>query len=258
MMNKGLLPLIAGLLILPACDFSSKKNEDISKQTEGKQMEKTVFSFLGAPGSGKGTLAELCVSRLNFKVLSTGNLCRAAMNKIDEKSKLITSIIKEGKLVPDDLITDMVEEWLDKEAVGNTPIILDGYPRTEKQAELLINLLNTKFKDYKFRVISLNVSEQEIVDRITNRVICENKACQATYSLKMLKDPNKLICEKCGAKLIRRQDDTEQVVRERLAVYSRYIGDVLNFYAKKSIKVEEINGSNLSKEEVFNVLKAML
>jgi adenylate kinase len=260
MKNKGLLTLIISTLILPACNLGSGKSEKISKQSfeEGKQMGKTIFSFLGAPGSGKGTLAELCVSRLNFKVLSTGNLCRAAMSREDEKSKLITSIIKEGKLVPDDLITDMVEEWLEKEATGEVPVILDGYPRTEKQAELLLSLLNSKFKEFVFRVVSLNVPEQEIVDRITSRLICENKSCQSTASLKLLKDPNRLICEKCGANLIRRPDDSEQVVWERLKVYARYIEDVLSFYAKNSIKVEEINASGLSIDEVFNKFKAML
>lgn len=261
MINKGLIPFIAVSLILPACNFSSEKNSNASTQTvqtEGKQMEKTIFSFLGAPGSGKGTLAELCVSKLNFKVLSTGNLCRAAKNRDDEKSKLITSIIKEGRLVPDDLINDMVEEWLEKEAVDNNPIILDGYPRTEKQAELLLGLLNAKFKDYKFRVISLNVPESEIVDRITSRLICENKSCQSTSSIKLLKDPNKLICDKCGSNLIRRPDDTEQVVNERLRVYSRYIEDVLKFYNQNNIKVEEINASKLSIDEVFDKFKAML
>ncbi len=261
MKNKGLLSLIISSLILPACNFSSEKSEKVSKHvTEigGKQMGKTIYSFLGAPGSGKGTLAELCVSKLNFKVLSTGNLCRAAMSRDDEKSKLISSIIKEGKLVPDDLITDMVENWLEKETTGDRPVILDGYPRTEKQAELLLNLLNSKFKDHAFRVISLNVPEQEIVDRITSRLICENKACQSTTSLRLLKDNNKLICEKCGANLIRRPDDSEQVVRERLKVYARYIEDVLNFYSKNGIKVEEINASKLTIDEVFNKFKAML
>lgn len=254
MFCRNLWLVIAAGLVFPACNFNSDKNKattEESKEIEGKQMEKTIFSFFGAPGSGKGTLAERCVEKLNFKVLSTGNLCRSAMTKDDEKSKLITSIIKEGKLVPDELITDMVEDWLAKETTDNKSIILDGYPRTAKQAELLLNLLNTNFKDYKFRVISINVPEEEIVDRITNRVMCENKACQSTYSLKLMQDPNNLVCEKCGSKLIRRQDDTESVVRERLSVYAKYSEDVLNFYRKNNIKVEEINASKISVDQVY-------
>jgi adenylate kinase len=262
MFYKNVWFLVAASLVLPGCNFSSKDEkttvDSTTTQTEGKQMEKTIFSFFGAPGSGKGTLAERCIEKLNFKVLSTGNLCRAAMNKDDEKSKLITSILKTGKLVPDELITDMVEEWLEKETSDNKTIILDGYPRTAKQAELLLKLLDTKFKDYKFRVISMLVPEEEIVDRIINRVICENKICQITYSLKLLKDPNNLVCEKCGSKLIRRQDDSEQVVRERLSVYAKYSEDVLNFYKNKNINVEELNASKLSVDDVFDAFQKML
>lgn len=261
MVHKNLWFLIAAALVLPACNFNSNNNKtasEESKETEGKHMKKTIFSFFGAPGSGKGTLAERCVEKLNFKVLSTGNLCRSAMTKDDEKSKLITTIIKEGKLVPDELITDMVEEWLTKETTDNKTIILDGYPRTAKQAELLLNLLNTNFKDYTFRVVSIDVPEEEIVDRITNRVMCENKACQSTYSLKLMRDPNNLICEKCGSKLIRRQDDVESVVRERLSVYAKYSDDVLNFYKKQNIKIEDINASKISVDEVYEKFTKIL
>jgi len=261
MFYKNLWLLIAAAILLPACNFSSEKDKSTtnqSKENEGKQMEKTIFSFFGAPGSGKGTLAERCVEKLDFKVLSTGNLCRTAMTKDDEKSKLITSIIKEGKLVPDELITDMVQDWLNKETKDNKSIILDGYPRTAKQAELLLNLLNTNFKDYKFRVVSITVPEEEIIDRITKRVMCENKTCQATYSLKLMKDPTNLICEKCGSKLIRRPDDMENVVRERLNVYAKYSEDVLNFYKKHNIKIEEINASKLSVDEVYESFTKLL
>ena len=106
--------------------------------------QKQFSSFLGAPGSGKGTLAEQCVKQLGFKVLSTGNLCREAIASGSEQGKQLETFTKAGQLVPDDLITSMVDSWLAKETTTDTAIILDGYPRTEKQAEQVLNLLKQK------------------------------------------------------------------------------------------------------------------
>lgn len=261
-MNKYLLlSLIACAIVLPACSFFGSKENKTEESTPGSEekiMEKTIFTFFGAPGSGKGTLAEKCVSELGFKVLSTGNLCRAAATKDDEKSKLITGLLNQGKLVPDELIAEMVEDWLAKEAIDAKAVILDGYPRTQKQAELLIDLLKNKFADYKFRVVSLVIPDAEIIERLTSRRVCSNKDCQSTTSLKLLKDPTKLVCEKCGAELIQRKDDSEDVIRQRLDVYAQHSGSVLNFYREKGIAIEELNVSNISVDEVFNNFKNTL
>lgn len=262
-MNKYLLSLIICATVLPACSFfgsKESKSENTTPKAEDKIMEKTIFTFFGAPGSGKGTLAEKCISELGFKVLSTGNLCRAATTKDDEKSKLITGIINSGKLVPDELIAEMVEDWLTKEAGagGAKAIILDGYPRTQKQAELLIDILKNKFADYKFRVVSLAIPDAEIIERLTGRRVCSNKNCQSTTSLKLLKDPTKLVCEKCGAELIQRKDDSEEVIRQRLEIYAQHSGNVLNFYKEKGITIEELNVSKISVDDVFENFKKTL
>lgn len=261
-MNKYLLYLAICAAVLPACSFFSSKETKTSgtnvQETEGKTMEKTIFTFFGAPGSGKGTLAEKCISELGFKVLSTGNLCRAAATKDDERSKMLTSIINEGKLVPDELIAEMVEEWLSKEATDAKAVILDGYPRTQRQAEILIDLLKNKFADYKFRVVSLTISDEEIIERLTSRRVCSNKDCQSTTSLKLLKDPTNLVCEKCGAELMQRKDDSEEVIRQRLNVYAQHSGSVLSFYREKGIKIEELNVSKISVDEVFENFKKMI
>ena len=262
-MNKYLLSLAVCAIVLPACSFfGSKENRtedsNVQKTTEDHGMEKTIFTFFGAPGSGKGTLAEKCATELGFKVLSTGNLCRAAATKDDEKSKMITSIMNEGKLVPDELIADMVEEWLTKEATYAKAVILDGYPRTQKQAELLFDILKNKFADYKFRVVSLAIPGGEIIERLTSRRVCSNKDCQSTTSLKLLKDPTKLVCEKCGAELIQRKDDSEEVIRQRLSTYAQHSGSVLNFYKEQGINIEELNVSKISIDEIFENFKKTL
>ncbi|KKQ32156.1 MAG: Adenylate kinase [candidate division TM6 bacterium GW2011_GWF2_37_49] len=261
-MNKYLLSLAVCAIALPACSFfgskENKSDEASVQKTEDKIMKKTIFTFFGAPGSGKGTLAEKCATELDFKVLSTGNLCRAVATKDDEKSKIITSIISEGKLVPDEMIAEMVEEWLTKEAADAKAIILDGYPRTQKQAELLFDILKNKFADYKFRVISLVIPDAEIIERLTCRRVCSNKDCQSTTSLKLLKDPTKLICEKCGSELIQRKDDSEEVIRQRLNVYAQHSGSVLNFYKENGVKIEELNVSKITVDDVFENFKKML
>lgn len=261
-MNKYLIALAVCAIVLPACSFFGSKNNKTEganiQKTEDKIMEKTIFTFFGAPGSGKGTLAEKCATELGFKILSTGNLCRAATTKDDEKSKMITSIMNEGKLVPDELIADMVEEWLTKEATEAKAVILDGYPRTQRQAELLFEILKNKFADYKFRVVSIAIPDSEIIERLTSRRVCGNKDCQSTTSLKLLKDPTKLVCEKCGAALIQRKDDSEDVIRQRLTTYAQHSGSVLNFYKEKGINIEELNVSKISIDEVFENFKKTL
>jgi adenylate kinase len=219
---------------------------------------KTIFSFLGAPGSGKGTLAEQCIKQLGFKVLSTGNLCREAIASGSEQGKQLETYTKSGQLVPDDLITSMVDSWLTKETTTDTAIILDGYPRTAKQAEQVLNLLKQKYANHKFRVISLDIPDQEIIDRIATRLMCENKKCQAVYNSKLMKDPNSLVCEKCNSKLIRRADDKEEVVRERLQVFAKNNNEVVNFYKSAGINIETISASKQTPADIFENFKKMV
>ncbi|MDZ4152757.1 nucleoside monophosphate kinase, partial [Methylicorpusculum sp.] len=140
---------------------------------------KTILAFLGAPGSGKGTLAKQAVTQLHFTSLSTGDLCRAEVASGSEKGKMIAEYMK-GGLIPDQVMTEMVESWLNAHA-GTEPIILDGYPRTKDQAVMLADLLKTKFADYKFGVVSLTITnEEEVVQRIANRLVCEQ--CKTVHS----------------------------------------------------------------------------
>ena len=218
----------------------------------------TIFSFFGAPGSGKGTLATDCVKSLGFKVLSTGNLCRERIARGDEVGKSIEKYIKSGGLIPDELVTGMVEDWLKNEANHGSPIILDGYPRTKKQAELFLALLKKNFAHHTFRVISLVISDEEIIKRLSGRLVCENKACQATTSKSMAAEAGIPECLLCGSKLIRREDDKEEVVRERLRVYAQHSGDLLNYYSDAGQKIEELKASGLAVSQVFEAFKQML
>ncbi|MFH1643993.1 MAG: nucleoside monophosphate kinase [bacterium] len=221
-------------------------------------LGKTIISFFGPPGSGKGTLAERLVKEQDYKMLSTGNLCRQHIAQKTEFGQMLNDFIKKGDLVPDELITDMVKDWLKLQVGQNKPIILDGYPRTKRQAELFYNVLKNEFPEYLYRVILINLPEETIVKRLAGRLVCENKKCQAVYNVSMLTEKDIEECEKCGGKLIRRDDDKEEVVRARLKNYVDYSTEILNYYESVGQRIECLNIDNLTIDEVFEKFESVL
>ncbi len=189
--------------------------------------------LLGPPGAGKGSLAGLCISDLGWKQLSTGNLCRKHIAEQTEIGKQIDFAIKSGKLVSDSLVTGAVEEWLENSIDGADAVILDGFPRTVAQAKSLEELLNKKKDSLRLKVIRLFVSDDTVIARLCNRYICSNIGCQAVYSMESgskLLPKVSMICDLCGHPLIRRKDDNEESVKERLKIYHKHEQDLLNFY----------------------------
>ena len=223
-------------------------------------QSKIIFSFLGAPGSGKGTLAEHCVQDLGYKMLSTGNLCRENIAKGTELGKKLQEYTSKGALVPDEIITSMVKEWLDANTLDGKPIILDGYPRTAAQSAILLDMLKKHFPEYKLRVISLNISDDAVVQRISGRLMCSNKQCQAIYNPKQftaqeLANP---VCKRCGSPLAKREDDKEEVVRERLKVYAATSKEVMDSFKNVGVSIEEINVEGKESDQVFDTFKKMI
>lgn len=239
-----LLVVITTLTILGSYFYLSQK--------QTAPHTKIIFTLMGAPGSGKGTLAEQCVKTLGFTTLSTGNLLREAVAHKDALGKQAESYMQKGKLVPDDLVTSIVANWLSKNLSDIDTLILDGYPRTVQQAQLFIELLKNKFPNASLRVVELTVSDDTIVHRLANRLICEK--CQTPYSRKLLKDPEKLICESCGGTLIQREDDKEEVVRKRLKVYTEHANPLRNFYQTMGTQIDQLNTENGHMLEDFKKL----
>lgn len=218
-------------------------------------VNKTIFTFFGPPGCGKGTLASKLVDRLGFAVLSTGNLCRSHIAKSTEFGKMLNEFLKQGTLVPDSLIIDMVIDWLKPKIEQNIPIILDGFPRTQGQAEAFLKYFKENMSDHQYRVILITLPDDEIVKRISLRVICENKACQKPFALSQ---GDVTVCDVCGAPLSKRDDDREEVVRERLNGYMLYKGPLLDFYQSSGQNVELFDISGMSREEAYSAFVAML
>jgi len=218
-----------------------------------------IYVFLGAPGSGKGTLSGVCVDKLGWAHLSTGNLCRKHVAEGTEIGKQIDFAMKSGKLVSDSVIIDMTVKWLESEKENAQGVILDGVPRTVKQAEGFIKFLKENADFYCLRVVRLIVPEEELVARLTSRRVCQKKSCESVYSLRneSLFSKEEGICDKCGEKLMQRTDDTEETVKTRLTIYNKHAQELLDFYEKQKessgfhrIVMKDLDG-NLPVSQIF-------
>ncbi len=215
-----------------------------------------LLSFFGPPGSGKGTLAAQLVEKGDYTVLSTGNLCRQHIAEKTEIGILIEKYIAAGELIPDDMVTKLVMQWLDEHKNQQKTIILDGFPRTKSQAELFLPLQQALGCPYK--VVFFDIEDDEVVRRLTSRLVCGNKACQAVYST--VAKPPKIAgkCDKCSADLVKRADDDEVVIRKRLAVYATHKQELLDFYTQTQLPVVRLALTSQTPQEVYNLFLTTL
>lgn len=220
---------------------------------------KNVFIFIGPPGSGKGTLSQLCVKKLGWVQLSTGNLCRKHIAEHTEIGKQIDFALKSGKLVSDSLINEMVHDWFDTTIKESDNIILDGYPRTIAQAQALQDFLVNKMPQVKVQVVRFFASDEVVVNRIGHRLVCSNKDCQQVYSTSShARQPKKeMICDVCSSPLVRRSDDEGGSVIDRLQTYHKHEQELVNFYKQAHLAVKEF-GVERPLEQVFDDFKKII
>lgn len=190
-----------------------------------------IIIMLGAPGTGKGTVASILTGKLNIPQVSTGDIFRKHIKEKTELGKLAESYISKGELVPDDVTIGLIENRMEEPDVQNG-IILDGFPRTVKQAEELDKLLAQKDKKVDM-VINLTTPEDEIVERIVNRRICSNSDCKTVYNLVLNPPKVEGVCDKCGSELIQRKDDTIETVKSRLDSYFKQTSPLVEYYEKQ-------------------------
>lgn len=190
-----------------------------------------VVIMLGAPGTGKGTVANILTEKLGIPQVSTGDIFRKHIKEGTELGKLADRYISKGQLVPDDVTIDLVKNRL-KEADVQNGIILDGFPRTVKQAEALDNILEQEEKMVDI-VINLTTPEEEIIERIVNRRVCSNPDCKTIYNLVLNPPKQEGICDKCGHELVQRKDDNVDTVKSRLDNYFKLTSPLVEYYEKK-------------------------
>lgn len=192
-----------------------------------------VLIMLGAPGTGKGTVAAKLSEKLNIPQVSTGDIFRKAIAEKTEVGIEAEKYMSKGMLVPDEVTIRIVEERLKDEDVQNG-LILDGFPRTIEQAEALDKMLEKVNKSIKL-AINLETPEEEIIDRIVSRRVCSNQECKAVYNTKLNPPKVEGICDKCGKELIQRKDDNEETVKNRLVAYYKQSAPIVDYYKNKGV-----------------------
>ncbi len=185
--------------------------------------------MLGAPGTGKGTIGKILSQDMNLKHLSTGDIFREQISNQTELGKKAEGYMKQGLLVPDDVTMGMIKARLSEDDVADGAI-LDGFARTAVQAKALSEFLTEKRPNQSQIAIELNVPDDVIVKRLAGRLTCSNKSCGAIYNLETRPPKEKGICDICGSKLVKRDDDNEETVRKRLVVYHQNSQELLDFY----------------------------
>jgi adenylate kinase len=208
--------------------------------------------LLGPPGSGKGTQASALQERWGVAHISSGDLLRANVTEGTELGRRAKPYMDRGDLVPDELILDMMEKRM-SEPEAQRGLALDGFPRTVAQAEALERRL-TGIGQHLDAVIYLDVPEQELLRRLSGRRTCSQ--CSAIYQIQTMAPKVEGVCDKCGGKLIQREDEKEEVVRNRLRVYAEQTQPLLDYYRGVDL-LHEIDGT-IGVDNVTAAIKRLL
>jgi len=211
-----------------------------------------LIILLGAPGAGKGTQAEEIVNRYKLTHVSTGDILRSSIKKGTSLGKKAKEYLDRGELVPDEVVVEIVKERLN-EPDCQSGALLDGFPRTEEQADQL-NLVLQEMKKEVSAVIYIEVNEEELVSRLTGRRIC--RECGATFHLKFNPPQVRNVCDQCGGELYQREDDSMETVKQRLKVFREQTEPLVDFYKREGL-LYSVDG-NKEIDQVFTYIKEIL
>jgi len=204
--------------------------------------------LLGPPGAGKGTQAKFVSEKYKIPHISTGDMFRETAQSGSELGRKLQEFMTSGKLVTDEIVIGVVETRLAKQDTAKG-FLLDGFPRTVSQAQSLDRILSDK--NHKIdAVLSITLADEEVIKRLSSRRVCV--ACGASYNTITQPPRADNICDKCKGKVIQRQDDNAQTIRQRLKVYNEQTSPLIEYYTKEGI-LKVVDGSG-SVEAVFKGL----
>ncbi|MGN0327107.1 MAG: adenylate kinase [Lachnospiraceae bacterium] len=204
--------------------------------------------MLGAPGAGKGTQAKMIADKYQIPHISTGDIFRSNIKNGTELGKEAKTYMDKGELVPDELTVRILLDRVAQPDCENG-YVLDGFPRTIPQAEVLDQELSKRNETIDY-AINVEVPDENIVRRMSGRRACVN--CGATYHIVHVPPKQEGICDKCGKELILRDDDKEETVKNRLNVYHEQTQPLIDFYQKKGV-LKEVDGT----VDMMDVFKAI-
>ncbi|MGL1894462.1 MAG: adenylate kinase [Spirochaetaceae bacterium] len=204
--------------------------------------------FLGPPGSGKGTIASKITKELEIPHISTGDLFRAAIKAENDLGLKIKSIIEAGDLVPDEVTIEVVKRRLEEKDTKDG-YILDGFPRTPKQAEALGEFSNVD------TVIDLSLNDEELIKRLSGRRVCKN--CGNSFHILFVPPQKEDICDDCGGELYTRKDDQLDSIKNRLEVYYSQTEPLKEYYKNLNVlrPIDAAPKPTKVLEAVLNILK---
>ena len=201
--------------------------------------------IFGPQGAGKGTQAQLLVKEFGLVWIETGRLLREKAGDGTELGERIGKLQNQGVLVPDEIVTQIIEEKI-KKVPQSKGIILDGYPRNIRQLKNLEKILKEQNRA-KYKAIFVNVSKEVTLKRLSGRKTCSK--CGKIFSKTASE-----VCDVCGGKLIVRRDDRPDVIKKRMEIYHKETEPMLRFYRKKGVLVE-VNGEGLVEEVYRDIIK---
>ena len=207
---------------------------------------------LGAPGAGKGTQAKMIADKYGVPHISTGDIFRANIKNGTELGMEAKKYMDQGLLVPDELTVRILLDRVAQDDCKNG-YVLDGFPRTIPQAEVLDSEL-TKLGDHIDYAINVDVPDENIVKRMSGRRAC--LTCGATYHIEHVPPKKEGICDVCGSELVLRDDDKPETVKNRLNVYHEQTQPLIDFYTEKGV-LKTVDGT-VPMEEVFAAITAIL
>ncbi|MDH5256944.1 MAG: adenylate kinase [Gammaproteobacteria bacterium] len=199
--------------------------------------------LLGAPGSGKGTQAQMLVDKYQIPQISTGDLLRTAVAAGTELGKKAKTVMDAGQLVSDDIALSMIKERLSKND-AKKGFILDGFPRNKIQAIALDELLNELNWPLE-NVILINADKEQIIQRIVGRRTCAD--CKQVYNTFTSASAKNNVCDKCGGELTHRADDNEETIRKRLDIYEEQTAPLIEYFSQQN-KLHSVEGTGDIKE----------